>query len=968
MKIYRLIFLLLFSTSWATAQKGQLLNFLEANSTEKVKPTQVFSPFIKTREDHRVLTTNIKVTTGSVYEIDPSSTKEILSRKPQSVLLNIPNDNNQTVIQLHLIKVNLFSSNALITDQSGRGINIKPEVHYQGVITGQKRSVAAISFLADGSVSGLVSGENIELVIGKIENRPQHVIYNPDNIKESFTMTCGVADTEVEVKKKENARISLSEEKTGSCKTIGVYFEIDYNLFQKKGNSIQNTITFFSAVFNQVKLLYANEEINIEIAGLKVWNEPDPYRSVNNTSILVSNFRNNQNGAFPGHLATLISGRYEELTSGGIAYDISEDLCNKKDMVTVCGIQDTFENIPTYSWTVFVIAHEMGHILGSRHTHWCGWDGGPIDGCSGFAESDDSGQNCSAGPIPSNGGTIMSYCHLKTVGVNFSLGFGEQPGNLIRSKINNSTCMNSADPTDIIEYLTVDKVTGNKAKLSWNIVPGAEYYQLEYKKSADSGWSHSGYVFENNFMITDLSFDTSYDWRIKTNCSDYTVGPNFKTEKYLLEINEPLPIETVCKNSTITFNYSAMNFLPGNEIIVELSDSSGSFSDSTIVGMSISSSPGGVISAIIPQNLDQGNNYRLRLKSNFPIFQSEPSPPISILNENQNNFNLFQVSVYDNTSLKINLSIKHPAQISYIVVAKNDHLKAPDPHQIIEGIDDDGLPALQSGIFLIEEGNIEKTFIIEELFEGIEYVVFATLDDSTDCMKPIVADFAKTTGGSLLTNSCYPYLDCNDDDIIDTFAIPGIGLRYEKTACSNSGYTDRTNYPYLAKSNTYYPFYLKLGLYPQYVRIWIDRDNNGVFDEEELVYSSGTNKINGELKSCLLLPDTQGPVRLRVMVTYYYNIDPCYNTYDFGEAEDFMLYLTDSPVYMVQTHLTSPIDDLGSGMSKEIKADLISASHKLGHGASATLESTASIDLKPGFIAEKGSVFRAEIQTLCGTQ
>ena len=40
--------------------------------------------------------------------------------------------------------------------------------------------------------------------------------------------------------------------------------------------------------------------------------------------------------------------------------------------------------VPTYSWNVMVITHEMGHLMGSNHTHACVWNGNntAIDGCA----------------------------------------------------------------------------------------------------------------------------------------------------------------------------------------------------------------------------------------------------------------------------------------------------------------------------------------------------------------------------------------------------------------------------------------------------------------------------------------------------------------------------------------------------------------------------------------------------------
>src|SRR5690625_7606059 len=89
--------------------------------------------------------------------------------------------------------------------------------------------------------------------------------------------------------------------------------------------------------------------------------------------------------------------------------------------------------VPVYSWTILAMSHVMGHSFGSSLTHACAWNGDntPIDVCGPTFDFTYS-EGCTNGPIPYNeGGTIMSYCHLlNNVGINFSMGFGEQPANL----------------------------------------------------------------------------------------------------------------------------------------------------------------------------------------------------------------------------------------------------------------------------------------------------------------------------------------------------------------------------------------------------------------------------------------------------------------------------------------------------------------------------------------------------------
>ncbi|HEU4769737.1 MAG TPA: discoidin domain-containing protein, partial [Pyrinomonadaceae bacterium] len=111
------------------------------------------------------------------------------------------------------------------------------------------------------------------------------------------------------------------------------------------------------------------------------------------------------------------------------------------------GIDATFANVPTYSWSIGVFTHELGHLFGSPHTHACVWNGNgtAIDGCGpslGFSEG-----GCSPAPIPPNGGTIMSYCHLLGTGINFTFGFGPQPRSVMMNRLNNATCLSGCGYT-----------------------------------------------------------------------------------------------------------------------------------------------------------------------------------------------------------------------------------------------------------------------------------------------------------------------------------------------------------------------------------------------------------------------------------------------------------------------------------------------------------------------------------------
>src|SRR5690606_12344674 len=215
---------------------------------------------------------------------------------------------------------------------------------------------------------------------------------------------------------------------TGNC--IQVYVECDYDAYQENGSSVPNTEEWVGELWNEVTTLYDNEDVPVAVSDIHVYTSSDPFANLNTTSAIL--------GAFRAHIDTLTyNGRLAHLLStrsigGGIAY--LNTLCNTNgyQVAVSASLSTNIIPVPSFSWTVEVVTHEMGHNLGSPHTHACAWNGNntAIDGCgptAGYSEG-----SCPMAPLPTNGGTIMSYCHLVSgVGINFNNGFGPQPGDLI---------------------------------------------------------------------------------------------------------------------------------------------------------------------------------------------------------------------------------------------------------------------------------------------------------------------------------------------------------------------------------------------------------------------------------------------------------------------------------------------------------------------------------------------------------
>jgi hypothetical protein len=170
---------------------------------------------------------------------------------------------------------------------------------------------------------------------------------------------------------------------------------------------------------------------------------------------------------------------------------------------------------------VEVVTHELGHNLGSWHTHSCNWPGGALDNCY----TPEGG--CSSGPPPSNGGTIMSYCHLTGYGINFNNGFGPVPGARIRDKVLAATCLPASG--NVPAGLNTTNITNSSATLTWGAVPGATTYTVQYKLSSSSTWITAGNTTSTSYNLSGLSANTTYNWQVKTDCSNYSATANFTT-------------------------------------------------------------------------------------------------------------------------------------------------------------------------------------------------------------------------------------------------------------------------------------------------------------------------------------------------------------------------------------------------------------------------------------------------------
>ena len=413
---------------------AEMVNVAHA-SGEKFTSSQLFE--IST---NRTAIDDEGLETYDVLDIDKSALQNLINQEPESMTFMVPSQFRGANLEIELVRVDLFSSDFQVTDAvTGEAAQVDLGVHYRGIVKGHPNSIAAFSFF-DNDVMGLVStNADGNLVLGKLQgNRAQerYILYPDKSLLATMDLDCATEDDGIGYTKKQLEQYPTNRAE-GDC--VRLYFEVDYDIYQDKGGT-QGATNYTTGIYNEVATLYANESINTSLSEIVVWSSTSPFSSTSSSGMLSDFQAHHTNSSWNGDLGQLLS--YQ--ASGGIAAGFS-GLCNsnRDNSLSFSSIQSSYSSVPTYSWTIMVVTHEFGHLWGSRHTHACVWNGNntAIDGCSGSTEG-----SCPLPGNPSGGGTIMSYCHLQSVGINFNNGFGTQPGNVIRNSVINASCLSTCGP------------------------------------------------------------------------------------------------------------------------------------------------------------------------------------------------------------------------------------------------------------------------------------------------------------------------------------------------------------------------------------------------------------------------------------------------------------------------------------------------------------------------------------------
>jgi hypothetical protein len=382
------------------------------------------------------------VSYAEFVEIDLGFGSDLRGAVPNGIQTTLSFKNE--IYPIVLKRRHLKTANYQLSTSGTRSKQDVDSYFYNGVIEGEYESWVTLSII-DGVARFLLASADGNIEVSQSTNG-SYAIYKSSDLVSVQNYECHNTDDSKELVSAKSSSRSVGSD----C--VELYLECDHQSYLDNGSSVAATEAWALSMLNDVATIYNSINVPIVINNVFVWNTPDPYIQSESLQAVRDSFVVGVADGYDARIAQLLSTRD---LGGGLAYGVGGLCGSSSDFPApysiATSLETNYSSYPNYSFTVNVLAHELGHVFGARHTHACVWGldfDSQIDDCGNvYASSNNNqteGQECfdENNPIlPANGGgTIMSFCNLSGGGIDLANGFGSEVGDLIFDKYITAPC------------------------------------------------------------------------------------------------------------------------------------------------------------------------------------------------------------------------------------------------------------------------------------------------------------------------------------------------------------------------------------------------------------------------------------------------------------------------------------------------------------------------------------------------
>jgi hypothetical protein len=162
---------------------------------------------------------------------------------------------------------------------------------------GDNNSIASIT-ITRNSVTGIISNHKGNFVLGPKKDETgkftnDFVFYNDLDLVPKENFYCATDDFSsinkkgVELKNALRNKINMS----ATSDSISVHFTADHQMYLDNGSNISQVQTFITTVFNNVAIIYFNEDIPVNLGPeIDIFTIPDPHANLNNSFDILNLF------------------------------------------------------------------------------------------------------------------------------------------------------------------------------------------------------------------------------------------------------------------------------------------------------------------------------------------------------------------------------------------------------------------------------------------------------------------------------------------------------------------------------------------------------------------------------------------------------------------------------------------------------------------------------------------------------